>query len=144
MDIYIASSFRNLRRVRALRDDLMALGHTVHDWTRLAPPIPEHCTRKQRKALLDTDEKGDIFRFCRDACVSVDLVVYLGASGQDAGVEIGMAYASGTPVVGISGRKENPGLMLNGCAQWYPDKKSLLREIKSKKFFTETLGAEHE
>ena len=40
----------------------------------------------------------------------------LGASGQDAGVEVGLARAWGVPVLGIRGPLEAPGLMLYGAA----------------------------
>lgn len=65
---------------------------------------------------MDTDQAGgQVYSFCREACLTADLLIYYGASGQDAGVEIGLANAIGTPILGISGPLEGPGLMLHGA-----------------------------
>ena len=66
---------------------------------------------------MDTDQAGgQVYDFCRTACMTCDLLVYYGASGQDAGVEVGMASAWGAPILGIRGPLEAPGLMLHGAA----------------------------
>lgn len=64
----------------------------------------------------DTEQQGgQVYEFCADACRHADVVVYLGASGQDAGVEVGLAAGAGTPVLGVRGPLEAPGLMLHGA-----------------------------
>lgn len=79
---------------------------------------------------MDTDVSGDVYRFCRDACGTADLLVYFGASGQDAGVEVGMAAVSGIPILGIRGPLEAPGLMLHGAVtQWCADAETAVRLI---------------
>ena len=46
-------------------------------------------------------------------------MVYLGDSGKDTAVQVGMAKAVGTPVLGVSGPLENVGLMLlNAVSLW--------------------------
>ena len=46
-------------------------------------------------------------------------MLYLGDSGKDCAVQVGMAKAIGTPVMGIAGPLEETGLMLrNGVALW--------------------------
>lgn len=117
--IYIASSFKHMHGVRLLGRELRSYGFTILDWTEKATP-PAGLTPAQRRAWMDTDtEGGQVFSFCRDACVQADLVVYFGASGQDAGVEVGIAYGAGVPVLGIRGPLEAPGLMLHGAiCQW--------------------------
>lgn len=39
----------------------------------------------------------------------------MGEASQDAGVEVGIAWAAGVPVLGIAGPLEEPGAMLS-CA----------------------------
>ena len=116
MNIYIASSWRNKHAVCLLRDALQDVGHIVRDWTTLAPPLPDDMSVEERRAVLDSDIRGDIFDFCADACGGgVDLVIYLGPAGQDAACEVAMAFASGVPVIGLAGPLEKPGLILSRC-----------------------------
>lgn len=112
--VYIAASFRHLHAVRLLGRAMRRMGYRLFDWTELAKP-PDGLTPAQRRAWMDTDHGGEVFAFCEKACREADFVVYVGASGQDAGVEIGLARASGVPVLGIRGPLEAPGLMLYGA-----------------------------
>lgn len=118
MDIYIASSFRNVQAVQLLRDRLREHAHNILDWTEKAPPLPPGLTLEERRAALDADERREIFDFCDWACSNADLVIYLGPSGQDAGCEIGMAYAYGAPVIAMYSPLEAPGTMLAGCVDY--------------------------
>jgi hypothetical protein len=119
---YIAASFRHLHGVRLLGQGMRALGFTLLDWTEKAAP-PPGLTPQERRQWMDTDSAGgQVFAFCRDACIQSRIVVYFGASGQDAGVEVGMAHAAGAPVLGIRGPLEGPGLMLHGAVDcWVED-----------------------
>ena len=112
--LYIASSFRHVHGVRLLSRELRRLGYEVFDWTEEATP-PEGLSVAERRIWMDTDHGGEVFGFCAMACRTADLVVYMGASGQDAGVEVGMARASGVPILGVRGPLESPGLMLYGA-----------------------------
>lgn len=115
MQIYIASSFKHKHGVRLLGKELIRLGCSILDWTAWATP-PPGLTPQERRAWMDTDlAGGQVYNFCHNACLNADLVIYYGASGQDAGVEVGMASACGAPVLGIEGPLEAPGLMLNGA-----------------------------
>lgn len=114
LKVYIAASFRHLHAVRLLARTMRHMGYSLLDWTELAKP-PEGLTPAQRRAWMDTDHGGEVFAFCEKACRQADFVVYVGASGQDAGVEVGLARASGVPVLGIRGPLEAPGLMLYGA-----------------------------
>lgn len=115
MDIYIAGSFRHKHGVRLLGNALRALGCRILDWTEKAAP-PPGLTPAQRRAWMDTDQAGgQVFDFCRQACLTADMVIYYGASGQDAGVEVGFAAGAGVPLLGIRGPLEAPGLMLHGA-----------------------------
>lgn len=121
LSVYIAGSFRHMHGVRLLGRELAKLGFTVLDWTARATP-PQGLTAAQRRIWMDTDQDGgQVFTFCRNACQEADLVIYYGASGQDAGVEVGLAAAAGVPVLGIRGPLEAPGLMLHGAATVWVD-----------------------
>lgn len=113
--VYVAGSFRHKHGVRLLCRELKALGYDILDWTEKATP-PQGLTPQERRIWMDTDQPGgSVFAFCRDACLKADLVIYYGESGQDAGVEVGLAAGAGTPVLGIRGPLEAPGLMLHGA-----------------------------
>lgn len=130
MKIYIASSARNLHGVQLLRDSLGARGHTILDWTVLAPPLADSLSAEERRKVLDSDERGDIFAFCAESCVRADLLIYLGASGQDAACEVGMGYASGIPVIGLAAPTEKPGLILTRAVKiWARDVNNCLELV---------------
>ncbi|MEG2171934.1 MAG: translation initiation factor 2 [Desulfovibrionaceae bacterium] len=113
--VYIASSFKHIHGVRLLGRELRGYGFAILDWTEKATP-PMGLTPAERRQWMDTDiEGGQVFSFCRDACLQADIVVYFGAAGQDAGVEVGIACGAGVPVLGIRGPLEAPGLMLHGA-----------------------------
>ena len=131
LEIYIASSFRNLHAVQMLAVSLREAGHTILDWTRLAPPIRNNMPMPERKALLDSDERGEIFDFCRAACGSADLVIYIDPAGQDAACEVGMAAASGILVFGLSSPLDAPGLILSrAVSQWFTSVGALLAAVE--------------
>lgn len=118
---YVAGSFKHKHGVRLLGRELRALGCRILDWTEKAAP-PPGLTPAERRLWMDTDrEGGSVYAFCRDACLAADLVIYYGASGQDAGVEVGLAAGAGVPVLGIRGPLEGPGLMLHGAATAWVD-----------------------
>ncbi len=130
-NIYIASSFRHLHAVQLLTMHLKDMGFNVLDWTKKAV-VPEGLTPLERRAWMDKDDNGgSVYAFCREACTTADLVIYLGESGQDAGVEIGMARASNVPILGIRGPLEAAGLMLHGsCTYWVESIQSALVIMK--------------
>lgn len=129
--IYIAASFRHKHGVRLLGAELRKLGCEILDWTAKASP-PPGLTPAERRIWMDTDlEGGEVYEFCRHACQNADLLIYYGESGQDAGVEVGLAAASGVPVLGILGPLEGPGLMLHGAVTgWAEDTEEALTLIK--------------
>jgi len=115
LSIYIAASFRHLHTVHLLGSRLRDMGYYIYDWTEKGSP-PEGLNAAERREWMDTDHGGGIFSFCAEACRKADLLIYLGASGQDAGVEVGMAHTAGLPILGIRGPLEPLGLMLHGAA----------------------------
>lgn len=131
LKVYIAASFRHLHGVRLLGRALRSLGYTLLDWTEMAKP-PEGLTPAERRAWMDTDHGGEVFAFCQKACREADFVIYFGASGQDAGVEVGLARAWGVPVLGIRGPLEAPGLMLYGAGSLWVESVEAALELLEK------------
>lgn len=124
LTIYTAASVRHLHAVRLFHDALRVRIPDIRilDWTDKATPPPD-MTSQQRRQWFDTEQHGgQVYAFCRDACAGADVVVYLGQSGQDAGVEVGIAAGAGVPVIGVRGPLEAPGLMLHGAVNvWCGD-----------------------
>ncbi|ATD80545.1 MULTISPECIES: hypothetical protein [Desulfovibrio] len=119
--IYVAGSFKHKHGVRLLGRELRGMGCRILDWTEKAVP-PPGLTPAERRIWMDTDrDGGQVYTFCRDACLEADMVIYYGASGQDAGVEVGLAAGAGVPVLGICGPLEGPGLMLHGAVSHWVD-----------------------
>lgn len=130
MRIYISSSFRNLLAVCCLTALLEQRGHEVLDWTKLAPPIPATAPPHERRALLDSDDTKAAFHFCRESCAGADAFIYLGPSGQDSGIEVGIAHTAGVPIIALPGPFEQPGTMLNGCVtHWARDLDELVNIV---------------
>lgn len=124
LTIYTAASVRHLHAVRLFHDALHVRIPDIRilDWTDKATP-PLDMTPAQRRQWFDTEQQGgQVYAFCRDACAGADVVVYLGQSGQDAGVEVGIAAGAGVPVIGVRGTLEAPGLMLHSAVNvWCHD-----------------------
>ena len=124
LSVYVAASYRHLHLVQLWQAGLQAMMPSLQilDWTSKAVP-PAGLAPDQRRRWMDTDQPGgSIYEFCADACRNADVVIYLGASGQDAGVEVGIAVGAGVPVIGVAGPLEAPGLMLNGAvSKWCAD-----------------------
>lgn len=132
LQIYIAASFRHLHGVRLLGRELKRLGCQILDWTAWAS-LPPGLTPAERRIWMDTDHAGgQVYGFCRQACLTADLVIYFGASGQDAGVEIGLAAGVGAPILGIRGPLESPGLMLHGAVTaWVEDSADAIAAVEA-------------
>ncbi len=101
--LFIAASIRQACAVQRLQRAIRIAAPSVQifDWT-AAPG-------------------SQFFSFCSDACKSADLVVCYGHVGQEIGIQAGMAYAVGAPVIGIRNQQEAPGPMMAGCVTRWAD-----------------------
>lgn len=126
MQIYIASSWQRIYTVRMLTKALEAQGHTVLDWTKSIPTIDGRVAI--RKEWFNTYKSQKVFQFCAEACARVDLVIYLGQSGSNTGIELGIAYNAGVPIIGIKGLLKETDLMLNNVITEWIDYTELKQE----------------
>ena len=144
LNIYIASSFRNVNLVHSLihhfKDDYSV---NFFDWTRESTPPPKLNTEEKRR-WFDSDKGGEIFTFCKDSVMTAELVIYLGDSGKDACLELGMAYASDTPIIGLAGKLETTGLMLNGAVDLWVESFEELIDVMEKINFCYKESSFHE
>ena len=129
--VFTVSSYRNLHAVKLFHLELRLMpGVTVIDWTQFAPRLSMPLDDRRRK--MDVGETCLISEFCEKACATADLVVYYGESGKDSAVLVGMAKAIGTPVLGLSGPLEDPGLILrHAVSLWAETPLQALRRIKT-------------
>lgn len=127
LTIYTAASFKHKHAVQLLHSLLKIKCQNsiqILDWTSHATP-PEGLTPAERRAWIDAEQEGgQVFDFCAQSCINADLVIYYGQSGQDAGIELGIAYGAGVPVLGLRGPVEAEGLMLRGVVRYWADKVS--------------------
>lgn len=139
--VYIAASFKHRHAVRLLGLKLKEFGYKILDWTDKATP-PQGLSVPQRREWMDTDvEGGEVFSFCKMSCLQADILVYFGESGQDAGVEVGLACGAGVPLLGIRGTLEAPGLMLYGAVDvWVEDIEDALNILEKIAIIAEKNG----
>lgn len=119
--VYTVSSYSNLHAVRLFQRELLALVPHVEvlDWTRLAPSTK--LTLQERKRRVTCGQDCLVPDRCANFCHTADLVVYYGDSGKDTALQVGMARAIGTPVLGIPGPLEEVGLMLQHAVSAWVD-----------------------
>lgn len=126
--IYIASSWKNQHAVEMLTDLLEEHGHEVLCFVRHSaqehdfPDFEEWVNTDRAMTCFDYDSRG---------ASTSDAVVYISPSGTDAWAEVGAAWASNVPIVGLWAKGEQAGLMRHMIGQWFTDYKELLIGIDS-------------
>jgi len=126
IQIYIASSWKNQHAVEMMTDLLEARGHLVHSFVRRA--VEEELRRNLHfdvSAWIESDSGKDKFDYDLLGATRSDLVIYIGPSGTDAWAEVGAAWASGVPIIGLWAKGEPAGLMRR-MVVWYDDYRTLL------------------
>lgn len=109
LTIYIASSWRNQHAVEMLTRLLRDCGHEVKSFV-------ENDHGEYTKAMpfddwVWSEEGRRSFKYDTNAAMNSDLVIYIGPSGTDAWAEVGAAWASGVPVMGLWAKGDPAGLM---------------------------------
>jgi hypothetical protein len=130
MRIYIAASWKHQHAVEMLTDRLEKKGHQILSWLREGRPEEAFLSRLELAAFINSGEGKRIFDFCASSACKADLLIYVGPSGCDAWAEVGAAFGSGVPVVGLLAKSENVGLMRHMVGKWYSSVQSLLDAIK--------------
>jgi hypothetical protein len=131
MRIYIAASWKHQHAVEMLTERLEEAGHTVLSWLREGRPEEAFLSRRELTHFINSDEGRRVFAFCADSATGCDLVIYLGPSGCDAWAEVGAAYGSGLPVLGLLAKSEEVGLMRHMVRAWYRSVTDLMEAVAS-------------
>jgi hypothetical protein len=138
MNIYIASSWKNVHAVEMLTALLRERGHTVLSFVENnhgenpnssinekagEKPVPfdEWCASQDGARSFTYDIAG---------ATTSDLVIYVGPSGTDAWAEVGAAWASGRLILGLWAKGEPVGLMRR-MVEWSTDYRQLLINVDS-------------
>lgn len=121
MKIYIASSWKNQHAVEMLTAILRDNNHEVISWVENNyGEDHNHVTKKfSFEDWVNSPEADQSFEFDTQGATQSDLVIYLGPSGKDACAEVGAAWASGVPVIGLYAKGEDLGLMRKMMLRWY-------------------------
>lgn len=127
MKIYIASSWKHRAGVELLTIMLRNLNHEVISWI-------ENCDKEGSSGFefeewVKTDEANKCFLFDVKGAATCDLFIYYGKAGKDAAVELGIAYASGIPIVGLLAKDEDLGLMRKCVSRWFDNIGNLIAHI---------------
>lgn len=125
MKIYIASSWKNKHAVEMLTGLLRGGGHEVLSFVEADG---QYTGAESFEEWLQSESADRVFSFDTNSAMFSDLVIYLGPSGTDAWAEVGAAYASGVPVLGLWAKGEPAGLMRK-MVVWYEDYSALLSAV---------------
>lgn len=131
MKIYIAASFKHQHAVEMLTERLEAMGIEVLSWLREGRPEEAFLSKRELEAFIHSQEGERVFKFCATAATKADLVIYLGPSGCDAWAEVGAAYGTGVPVLGLLAKSEDVGLMRHMIKSWSSSVAELLAEVEA-------------
>lgn len=132
LTIYIASSWKNQHAVEMLTTLLRDAGHVVKSF--VENNFGEgHGAEKPTnfEEWVKTTQAERSFIYDTEGAMHSDLVVYIGPSGTDAWAEVGAAFASGVPVLGLLAKGEQAGLMRR-MVMWFDDYKTLLCNIHTR------------
>ncbi|GFM37978.1 hypothetical protein [Desulfovibrio psychrotolerans] len=128
--IYIAASWKHRLAVELLTERLEQLPIEVKSFVRNAR------TAEGAAALggdttqwIASDDGRRKFEYDVHAATTADAVIYLGPSGCDAWAEVGAAYASGVPVLGVWAKGEQSGLMRRMVTHWYTSLHDLIQHV---------------
>ncbi len=134
MKIYIASSWKNQHAVEMLTDLLRIRGHEVFSFVEQA--VNAEGRGKNLKfdvnKWIESESGKKKFEYDTTGATTSDMVIYIGPSGTDAWAEVGAAWASGKPIIGLWAKSEQAGLMRR-MVTWCGDFREILEALDSKK-----------
>ena len=130
MKIYIAASFKHQHAVEMLTECLENMGIEVLSWLREGRPEEAFLSKRELEAFIHSPEGERVFKFCAGSATRADLVIYLGPSGCDAWAEVGAAYGTGVPILGLIAKSEEVGLMRHMIHCWSTSVVELLDRVK--------------
>lgn len=130
MKIYIASSWKNQHAVEMLTDRLRDRGYEVLSFVENNHGENPDAKEKDKKPIpfdewVWSESGRSSFKYDTDGATKADLVIYVAPSGTDAWAEVGAAWATGTPVLGLYAKGEQSGLMRR-MVDWVYDYRQLL------------------
>ena len=129
MKVYIASSWRNQHTVEMLTLILRQRGYEIVSFIEAAVEAEGREGLKFDVEQWILSENGaKKFAYDTEGATTSDLVIYVGPSGTDAWAEVGAAWASGVPVLGLWAKGEPAGLMRR-MVTWFKDFKELIGGI---------------
>ncbi len=131
MRIYIAASWKHQHAVEMLTERLEACGHEVLSWLREGRPEEAFLSQRELTAFINSAEGMRVFEFCARSATEADLLIYLGPSGCDAWSEVGAAYGSGVPILGLLAKSEQVGLMRHMVKSWYSSVSALVDAVEA-------------
>lgn len=129
MRIYIAASWKHQHAVEMLSEILESRGHTILSWLREGRPEEAFLSRLELTSFIRSEDGKRIFDFCAGSATGADLLIYLGPSGCDAWAEVGAAYGSGVPILGLLAKSEEVGLMRHMVSHWFGSVAALLKAV---------------
>lgn len=132
MRIYIASSWKNQHGVEMLTDLLRKNSHDVISWVENNyGENHNHVTKEfPFEDWVNSNEAYQSFNFDITGATTSDLVIYYAPSGKDACAELGAAWASGIPIIGLYAKGEDLGLMRKMVSIWYSRYTELLFAVE--------------
>jgi hypothetical protein len=124
-----AASWKHQHAVDMLTQQLESAGHEVLSWLREGRPEEAFLSQRELTHFINSSEGRRVFDFCASSATGADVVIYLGPSGCDAWAEVGAAFGSGVPVLGLIAKSENVGLMRHMVRSWHRSVTELLEAV---------------
>ena len=128
--IYIASSWKNQHAVEMLTTLLRDRGYEVVSFVETNFYELATVQKIGLDAWIASENGFKAFEYDTNGATKTNLVIYIAPSGKDAAAEVGAAWASGVPVIGLWAKGEDFGLMRRMITKWYDRHLDLLCEIE--------------
>ena len=133
MNIYIASSWKNVHAVELLTCELRSMGHEVHSF--VENNFGEWDTEKRPDPMpfdewVLSESGKQAFDFDTAWASKSDLMIYVGPSGVDAWAEVGIAWACDLVIFGLHAKGEPSGLMRRLMNRWTSHSSELLGWVR--------------